>query len=211
MMMKLCAILIFPAALLFPAAAEVPKNLDNFERPDLLRSLVPVGQKNASFRIVNGRNGKAVQFTAVPGETQWPGGALVAPEGGWDLSKYGRIDAEVYNPNEEKVRVWMRVDDCSGRTRRTQSTAFGDIPPKSSTTIRLYFANNGYGRNYILDTRRISQVFFYLYGMKKSLDLRIDSIRAAGIPGELPAWMPALWSISEPADSTAMSIPEPLP
>ena len=192
MMMKLCAILIFPAALLFPAAAEVPKNLDNFERPDLFRSLVPIGQKNASFRIVNGRNGKVVQFTAVPGETQWPGGALVAPEGGWDLSKYGRIDAEVYNPNEEKVRVWMRVDDCSGRTRRTQSTTFGDIPPKSSTTIRLYFANNGYGRNYILDTRRISQVFFYLYGMKKSLDLRIDSIRAAGIPGELPAWMPAL-------------------
>ena len=188
-MRKHYGILILAAALMFPAAAENPKELDNFNRSDILKSFVAIGQKNAAFRVVDGRNGKAVQFTAFTGDTQWPGGALVAPEGGWDLSKFGTIEAEVYNPNEEKVRVWMRVDDSSKLTRRTQSITFGDLPPKSSGTIRLYFANNGYGRNYILDTKQISQVFFFLYGMKKNLDLRIDSIKAAGSPGDLPAWM----------------------
>ena len=172
--MKHYGTLILAFAAMLAAAAEPPKELDDFSRPGILQSFAAIGQKNAAFRVVDGENGKAVRFTATPGDTLWPGGALVAPEGGWDLSKYGTIEAKVYNPNEEKLRVWMRVDDCSGLTRRTQNLTFGDIPPKSSAIVRLYFTNNGYGRNYILDTTRISQVFFYLYALKKPFDLRID-------------------------------------
>lgn len=169
-----------------------PKELDHFNRADILKSFLPLGQKDAAFRLVDGEHGRAVQFTASPGDTQWPGGAIAAPKGGWDLSEYGTIEARVYNPNNEKIRVWMRVDDSSKRTRRTQSVCFGDIAPKSGGTIRLYFADNAYGRNYILDTKQISQVFFFLYGIKKPFDLRIDSIKAAGSPGDLPAWKPRL-------------------
>lgn len=190
--MKHYGTLILAFAAMLAAAAEPPKELDDFSRPGILQSFAAIGQKNAAFRVVDGENGKAVLFTATPGDTLWPGGALVAPEGGWDLSKYGTIEAKVYNPNEEKLRVWMRVDDCSGLTRRTQNLTFGDIPPKSSAIVRLYFTNNGYGRNYILDTTRISQVFFYLYALKKPFDLRIDSIKAAGSPGDRPAWQAVL-------------------
>ncbi len=180
-------------AALFIAAAVVtgaePRNLADFNSPDILKQFIPVGQKDAAFKLVDGSSGKALQFSSKLGDTKWPGGALT---GLWDVSEYGRIEVGVYNPSAEKIRVWLRVDDAGKKTRRPQATAYGDLAPGTTTNVVLFLDNNGYGKNYILDKKQINQIFLYLYDFKKDQDLRIDYIRAAGEPGELPAWMPKL-------------------
>ena len=139
--------------------------------------------ENGSLHIETGRAG------------QWPGVALKAPLGKWDLSAYEYISLDVENLGDNSLTLSCRIDNPGADGSKncvTDSTSLGDkaagtlIVPLAPGTLMLsepleLIGMRGYpthaGR---IDTSNVTQLVIFVN--KPAVDQRfeIDNIRAAG-------------------------------
>lgn len=177
-----------PAVLpLFDIAAE---NVENRFSPDFGSE----GQVTA----VRSKDPKApgIAVTILPGRAGNPG-IVLKPEGPdgavWDLSKYGHIEARIFNTGAKPLSLSVRVDNPGDWKTGPWNCEPVNIPPGASSTATVIF---GYSYNkrpgFKLNPATVSKVLLFTGKSNEDLTFRIESIQAGGPAGETPPLPPDL-------------------
>ena len=64
---------------------------------------------------------------------------IPVPIGGWDLSGYAGVEAQLYNPGEKVVAIYLRVDNAGEWTDSPWSVQVLRLKPGESGTLRTEF------------------------------------------------------------------------
>lgn len=160
--------------------------LINFAKQGIEAQLKANGP-DVEFKIVDGPKGKAVEVTCKPGANAWPG-ISVKPEGGfWDLSQYGKVEAEITNLLGDNLGVSIRIDDDGDWKTNPWNGENASVPPGKSAALRVTFGYSWGNAGYKINPAKITQVLIFMGKPKKEMKFRIDAVRATGKPGDKPA------------------------
>lgn len=143
-------------------------------------------QVTASPAMTGAGTGVAVQFA--PGDAGYPG-VEIMPKGaeGWDLSKFGHVEAKVINTGERPINLSLRVDNAGDWRKNPWNTESRTIKPGESGTIKVIFGYAfGYKKNYTLDQSNVPRVMIFTGKLKEPKSILIESLYAGGEPGEKP-------------------------
>jgi len=92
-----------------------------------------------SVTVVDTADGEAVRMESErgnrPGRT-WPSIAATAPGGGWDLSQYEWLEADVRNVGEYPVTVVLRIRNEGGSYKLNANAGRATVAPGRTGTIR---------------------------------------------------------------------------
>jgi beta-glucanase (GH16 family) len=124
-------------------------------------------------------------FTIQPSEKAH--GLSLKPAGGadaWDLSAFGHVEARVVNAGAQDARLVLRVDNEGDWQKSPFSTAQIDLPPGERGTLKVVFGYQFGQKGFPLNPKRIVNILFYVDHLEASTSLRIESLVAAGPPGE---------------------------
>src|SRR5687768_5357632 len=145
MITKTCLGLAFGFAVIAacpPALSGADKQLFGFQEESSLKN---VTLQDASVSIVKRPGGAALRITT--GEKQaWPGVALRAPEGHWDLSSFSHVTLTVRNAGPHKVAVSCRVDGPGADGTRNCVTDSVTLAPGQTDTLRVTLKRNHEGK-----------------------------------------------------------------
>jgi hypothetical protein len=151
---------------------------------------------DATVSVVDGASGWALRVQTGR-KHSWPGIALPAPDGGWDLSPFGFVTARVKNSGTNAVTVSCRVDNPGADGTSHCVTGNTTIQPGQTGTIRVeltrsssstmdgkLFGMRGYpvapGGPRTVDPSKVNQLLLFV--SKPSVNYIFDllSIRAEG-------------------------------
>ncbi|MCF7708416.1 MAG: metallophosphoesterase [Verrucomicrobia bacterium] len=128
-------------------------------------------------------------------EQSWPGITLEAPDANWDLSDFYYIAFEVFNPEDEPVKVFCRVDNPGADGTENCVTESVTIPAESSGLLQVDMSSTPWRLSEPLnligmrgnpehpdkiDPSNINQILIFLHNPKRDHRLEIGSIYAAG-------------------------------
>lgn len=132
--------------------------------------------------------GIAVQIDA--NSPAYPG-VRVTPEGtpSFNLANYGRVEAKVTNTGDKTLRLNLRVDNAPADGEPTRwNCEIVNVAPGASATAKVIFGYAyGFRPAYPIKPDRVSAVLLFTEKSDAAQSFRIDSLVAAGPPGEKPA------------------------
>ena len=154
---------------------------------------IPVRAHATRVSVVE-RDGRKVLHLETARGDPWPGITVPAPGGRWDLSSFGRVVAELWNPGAGQVTVSCRVDNRGADGTRnclTESLALG--PGKAGTlTVPLrwkggkdLFGMRGYPAARDpkgIDPEAVIQVLLFLPKPSSEHVIEVAALRAEGEP-----------------------------
>jgi hypothetical protein len=128
---------------------------------------------------------------------QWPGVALVAPDGHWDLSRYGYVEVDVKNTGTQALKVSCRVDNVGANGKEHCVNGSADIAPGAAGTVKVplwrtrkdtlggkLFGMRGtpvaVGGPQTVDPSRITQVLVFVTKPNATRTFEITGLRADG-------------------------------
>ncbi len=157
------------------------KNLDGYK----------TNQSEVAWDTADGA--PALKLTFNTGDQSYPNVQLPIPAGNWNLSAFGTLEAEVFNPGTQTVRLFMRADNPGNWKDQPWNTQITPLPAGQTKTIKLVFGENNGAPGYPLDPARISGIQFFLEKPKAPTTVLLKSLRAAGSPqaGSSPLSSPA--------------------
>jgi beta-glucanase (GH16 family) len=108
-----------------------------------------------------------------------------------DASGYGRIDIQLFNPGDKKFRIGARLDNDGDWHLAPSNTELAVLLPGKSTVLTIYFGIS-YGKpGYALNPAAITHIKLFAGKSPDVLTFRVESIVAAGHPGDRPPVDPA--------------------
>jgi beta-glucanase (GH16 family) len=169
----------------------------------LVKPNSPSGAKQPDVDLTTGADGVTVSIQA-NGTSGFPG-IHIQPETPWDVSAYGRIDANVTNTGLKPMRLSMRVDDTNSETGAVTMA----VKPGESQTLKIYL---GYAsQKERLKATAISGILIFTGKAADAQSFRINQIVADGPSGEKPPLDPktfvtkppngAIWAVGTSLDA----------
>lgn len=143
------------------------------------------GQASAASRT-HGTTAANVEVTIKPGEAGYPGVALDAPGGKWDLSAYGRVEATLMNTSEKPITITLRVDDDGPWQSNPWNGENVSLKPGETKVGLVRFGYTWGKPGYKLKADSVTKVLFFTGKAKEERTFRIIKLVAAGVPGEAP-------------------------
>ncbi len=130
-------------------------------------------------------------------EHQWPGVAIVAPDGTWDLSRFGSVEVAVKNTGAQALKLACRVDNDGGNGKDHSVSGKLELAPGAAGTMHValwrthsdtlggnLFGMRGtpvaLGGPSTVDPARITQVLVFLTKPASDRTFEITSVRADG-------------------------------
>jgi hypothetical protein len=123
----------------------------------------------------------------------WPGIALAAPGGKWDLSKFEAVTAEIKNTGAEAVTIHCRVDNAGADGMSKCNNGSIDLAPGETGTLKVTLVRQSALRDQLfgmrgypipsgaaIDPSAITQILFFLIKPKTDQSWQITSLRASG-------------------------------
>lgn len=128
---------------------------------------------------------------------EWPGVTIPAPQGAWDLSRFGEVRLEVRNPGTQPVSVHCRVDNAGADGTRHCVSGSVKVAPDEMKTLRValrrtqpgklggkLFGMRGYpvepGGDHAVDAGKITQVLVFVAKPDAEHTFEISALRAEG-------------------------------
>ncbi len=132
-----------------------------------------------------------LDVTIGPGGESYPG-LFIRPAGQvWDLSRFGRIEAQVTNTGDKAFSLSLRVDNPGDWRKKPWNTESIRLKPGESRTLKVIFGyQHGQKPGFKLDPSKINKLLVFTTKTKHARSFRIDSIQAAGPVGEKPGLKP---------------------
>ncbi|MBL9136632.1 MAG: beta-galactosidase [Verrucomicrobiales bacterium] len=135
----------------------------------------------------------------------WPGVAMVAPTGRWDLSSNAWVAVRLRNSGTREIKVFCRVDNPGADGERLCVTADLTLAPGTSGSLRVplerwraetlggrLFGMRGYpagpGKEGSLDPARVSQLLLFLARPTESAVFEVERVSAEGRYQKPTAW-----------------------
>ncbi len=127
----------------------------------------------------------------------WPGAALKAPKGTWDLSKFEYVLADVRNTGTAPVKLHLRVDNTGANGNNHCVTGILDLKPGETGTLRVAFVRmpagpagvklfgmRGYpvpqDDKFTFDPAKITQLLVFVAKPTADHAVELSNIRAGG-------------------------------
>ncbi len=159
-----------------------------------------------------GDAGSAALVVATGHAQPWPGVTLVAPEGRWDLSRFGAVELDVTNLSNEPVQVFCRVDNPGADGVRNCVTGSIELARGGRGKLRVplprrmpaglaLFGMRGYPEGWdpkgTLDPSNVTQLVVFVSRPKSDhrfeiLDIRATQARAAPAEASPAAFFPCI-------------------
>jgi hypothetical protein len=128
---------------------------------------------------------------------EWPGVAIVAPEGHWDLSRFGDVEVSLKNTGTQLLKIACRVDNAGANGKDHCVNGKLELQPGAVGTVRVplwrtrrdnlggkLFGMRGTpfaaGGPYTVDASRITQVLVFTPKPGAARAFEITGFRAAG-------------------------------
>ncbi|WP_269522395.1 family 16 glycosylhydrolase [Coraliomargarita parva] len=102
------------------------------------------------------------------------------PTGGWNLSDYAGVEAEITNPGQEPVGVGMRVDNEGPAKDQPWNSKYTRLKPGETKTLQVVFGMNGNNPGYPLDPTRISKIQLFTMKPKAPVTIQVKNLKAFG-------------------------------
>lgn len=129
--------------------------------------------------------GKPLDLTVTPGADNYPGVFLRPTSGAWDFARYGRVEVRVTNPWVQELVVNLRVDNGEdGAAGDPWNGEMARIEPGGSGVVAVRFGYSYGKKGFALDPAKIARVVVTTSKPRGAMSWRIDSVIAAGMPGE---------------------------
>jgi len=168
---------------------------------------------NFDFGTVAATDAKATRSESGPGlrvctghQASWPGVALRAPGGSWDLSAFAQVTMKVRNGGAEKVTVYCRVDNEGADGTEHCVTASAAVNPGATEILKAplrrasddqlggkLFGMRGYpvraGGPGTVDAGHITQLLVFVSKPTADHVFEIEEVRAAGTYTPPTAWV----------------------
>jgi len=172
--------------LLLRAAAAEEEGASVLFRFDRGFDLSAVEKTDAEVSLVSGG-----LLVSTGHKARWPGVALKAPEGHWDLRRFSYVEAFVRNRSAEPVTLNLRVDNpgadgrrnCVGRLR----VKLNPTPWRLSRNLELIGMRGAPGRTDRLDPGNVTRLLFFLGKPRRGHVFLIEKVTAGGRVIELDA------------------------
>ncbi len=189
------------------AFAAEPRILFDFEDPGQRQS---VKELDSSVAIVQLNGSEALKIET--GATRpYPNVTLHAPEGGWDLSAFDRVEIDVTNLSDESLKIGARVDNEGGTGRVNSCSGSVGLDPHETARLVVRFnrriaeklSEKLTGMRYTpwglraeyggsIDPAKVVQINIFMNKPTRRHAFAIDNVRAAG------AFDPAAIEVPDP-------------
>jgi len=155
--------------------------------------------------ILSAAGGKPVWRVTTGTNQDWPGIALPAPNGHWDLSNRAAVDLNVKNIDTNPVTVCCRVDNPGADGKDHCANGQVTVPPGQPSRLHVMlkragddklggklFGMNGYpvtlGGPGTIDPSNITQLLVFVTKPSQAHVFELSDFRAAGIDTPPTAW-----------------------
>ena len=157
--------------------------------------IAPTTPAEVSFKQIVDAGTGGLAVTIQHGKDKYPG-VSITPEKPWDLSKFGYLEAHITNNSPQPLTLTLRVDNDGDWTKSPWNTETLKLSAEKSGTLRVVFGYS-YGKpGYKLKAEAISKVLLFAGTSDLPQAFQIDSLEAAGAPGENPPKTRALFPTS---------------
>jgi len=172
-----------------PSKAQAPATVALLRDP-VSHGVTTTGEETTITSVDN--NGVPAWLVTVhPSDKNYPGIDLVPPGGKFDASAYGRVDARLVNTTDKKFRVSLRLDNDADWKLNPWNAEFITLLPGKAATVSVYFGRSFGNVAYALNPAAITHIKLFTGKSTDVQAFRIESIIAAGKPGEGPPIDPA--------------------
>jgi beta-glucanase (GH16 family) len=126
-----------------------------------------------------------------PGQDAYPG-IGIKPEGAaWNLSAYGHIEAKVVNLGAQPLTLAMRVDNAGDWHDNPWNTETVTLAPGAHGVIDTMFGYSyGHKPGFALKPEAVVNLLLFAGKSDAVQSFRLESLVAAGVPGEKPPVAP---------------------
>lgn len=147
--------------------------------------------KPTSAETAANRSGTGVDVTIAPGPNGYPGVGIAPPNGAWDLSRYGHVEARVRNTGAKPLTVALRVDNAGNWQDNPWNTESVTLAPGEAGTVRTIFGYQyGQKKGYRLDPSKVVNLLLFTTKSDAPQSFRIESLVAGGPAHETPPVAP---------------------
>jgi hypothetical protein len=153
---------------------------------------------------LTGSGGNVALRVRIGHKDPWPGVAIKAPDGGWDLSSFAEVEVEVRHVQGARVRFGCRLDSPKADGRALSTEASQDLGPGERVTLRVplrrqlppalagkLFGMRGYPGGYVerdgIDAAHVVRVTLFATQPRGPATVEVRALRAAGTVESLPA------------------------
>lgn len=144
-----------------------------------------------SFALTHSPSPTGLDITIKPGLNQYPGLNIKPALKSWDLSAFGHVEARVTNTGTEPLQVALRVNNEGNWQDNPWDTESVTLQPGESGAIRTIFGfSYGHRPGFRLNPSAVVNVMLFAIKSDKPQALRVESVVAAGPPGETPPVSP---------------------
>tara|TARA_R100000027_G_scaffold67501_1_gene66578 strand:+ start:2631 stop:5588 length:2958 start_codon:yes stop_codon:yes gene_type:complete len=165
-------------------------------------------ENNASVSIVDVDQAKALRID-FPASNTYPGVNVPVPAGGWNLSAYAGIEAEIINTSSSRLNISMRAENKGNWKKEPWNSNNVWLAPGESERLQVTFGESFGQSGYPLDSSAISAVKLFVSKPSESGSILIQSIQGFGqsTPQAAPAESPSQASAATSADDVIIYIP----
>lgn len=176
--------LLMLAALGFAGAAQAEdKSLVDFTAANVMEKVKTNGVEAKTF--MNGQQ-NVLEVTCKPSDNGYPGVEFPADGGEWDLSAFSRVEAVITNLGDKPLGVTVRVDNPGDWKTNPWNGENTTIPAGKTATATVTFGYSWGKPAFKLDPAKVTKVMVFTGKPKQEIKYRIETVRAAGKPGDKP-------------------------
>ena len=163
-----------------------------------LASLKP-NQTAPTLTTDGGQPALKVEFLA--GDQQYPNLQFPVPQGGWNLSTFGGIEAEITNPGTSGVTVLMRADNPGKWQDNPWNTQKLTIGAGETKKMQLIFGQDNGAPSFPLDANRVVGIQMFMIKPKAGATIVVKNLKGFGSP------QAGASALSSPADRLKPIVP----
>ncbi len=108
----------------------------------------------------------------------YPGIEFPVPAGGWDLSGYGGIQADITNPSTSDVSVYMRADNAGDWKLSPWSVEVLRLKPNETKPLKVTFGKAFGSDGFALDPSHITVIRFFSGQITVPFAVQLTGLRA---------------------------------
>jgi len=160
---------------------------DNLNAPSIGGELINFGgtvdlSKFKQNHVTASLDGKKIKVDFQP-TTAYPTLAFPVPQGGWNLSAFGGVQAEVTNPGSQPVTVVLRVDNPGDWKQSPWNSRALKIPAGETKTIEVVFGQKENGSpGFPLDPTKVTAIQLFITKPTHETTLLVSNLKAFGSP-----------------------------
>ncbi|GHC09771.1 glycoside hydrolase family 16 protein [Cerasicoccus arenae] len=189
-------------ALTLPLAAQTTPETAELLTPASTNITSFKTEHNPTLSIVDTENSKTLRVE-FPASKSYPGFNIPVPTGGWNLSTYAGIEAEIVNTSTSRLNISMRAENNGDWEKEPWNSNNVWIAPGDSKRLQVTFGQSFGQAGYPLNSGAISAVKLFVSKPNESGSILIKSIEGFG--KGTPTSTPAAATTAPAASITAKS------